>query len=211
MNYFNIENGFEVTVNKSEANEKADTVSYTRVDNGETFFIARKWFNKWFKPVANNTPTRKQTMKRQSTTVKVTNEILSLIADYIELTDNGVMLRYKGREIGVFMESGCLETFDNAFNLKGNATIKKETLAHMVSDLASRGFTEWQDRIFYRNTGTGKLPGLLFSIRNHGYTPTISGSHWHHHAMMLAITQEGETYFRDGMMVHAWCESVSTK
>ncbi len=50
MIYVNIENGFEVTVNASEVNEKLGTVNYTRLDNGETFFVSQELFNQWFKP-----------------------------------------------------------------------------------------------------------------------------------------------------------------
>ncbi len=62
MQFQNIENGFFVTINNSEENSKAGTINYTRVDNGETFFISQEWFNKWFKPVTT-TPSKKKVIE----------------------------------------------------------------------------------------------------------------------------------------------------
>ena len=141
-------------------------------------------------------------MKRQSTTVRITKEILALMNDYVKQTGNGVIFRWKGHECGHSPDNTMLSGVSG--KTLSQCTIKKETLAHMVSDLAGRGFRTWQDMIFRANTGTGTLEGLLWSIRNHSYCPTISGSHWHHHVLMLAVTQSNESYFRGGCMVHPW-------
>ncbi len=139
-------------------------------------------------------------MRRQSTTVRITREVLALMNDYVTQTGNGIIFRWRGQDCGHSNANTMLSSVSG--KALSQCTIKKETLAHMVAELASIGFRSWQDRVFRANTGTGTLEGLLWSVRNHAYVPTISGSHWHHHVLMLAVAQSGETYFRGGQMVH---------
>ena len=134
-------------------------------------------------------------MKRQSTTVRITREILCLMNDYVDRTGNGVIYRWKGQEHG---QSKPVLPFNRINGKKlSDCTIKKSTLAHMVAELARAGFRAWQDRIFAANTGLKNIECLVQSQHNHGYIPTISGDHWHHHVLMAVTVSHGLEYFRD--------------
>ena len=135
-------------------------------------------------------------MRRQSTTVRITREVLALMNDYVKHTRNGVIYRWKGGEYGHCPDNTMLNCVSGKTLAK--CTIKKSTLAHMVSDLAAMGITEWSDRIFKQNTGLGNIECLVQSQHNHGYVPTISGDHWHHHVLMVVTVSHGLEYFRGG-------------
>lgn len=140
-------------------------------------------------------------MKRYSTTVKLTREIVDLIHTYARVTRQGVMLRYNGND---FAYSGNI-TGLNVISGKvlSRITIKKETLASMVEDLRRVGHTydngrSVADTIVASDTAFDSVQDMFRSIIRHNYTPTISGNSWKHHVLMNVVYSAGLPYFRNG-------------
>lgn len=134
-------------------------------------------------------------MKRHSTTVKITREITSLIADYCYRT-TGVIVRHRGKEygvIGMFSCTGLFATHERRLLNPSECTVLKTTLAEIAND------TQYVQTIIKRNTGFKHSTEILSSHINHGYRPTINGHHWHDIAILKACEDLKVPVFRNGV------------
>lgn len=143
-------------------------------------------------------------MKRQSTTVKITAEIVSLLSDYITPT-KGVIVRHRGTEYGVvgiwrkFGGVNLLATREGVALNPSECTILKTTLATIAQ------YTGYIVDIVRKSTGFTCGSDILDSHILYSYVPTINGSHWHHFAIIQLCTELGIPVFRHGRYT---CESM---
>lgn len=148
-------------------------------------------------------------MKRYSTTVKLTREIVSLIHTYARVTRQGVMLRYNRKDFGYSGNITGLNVISG--KVLSRITIKKETLANMVEDLRRIGYTtddgrSITDGIVASESGFCSFEDMLHSMNKHDYVPTISGNGWKHFVIMLAVYNSGGTYYREGCFFGKYTE-----
>ena len=104
--------------------------------------------------------------KRASTTAKVTRKTKQLIEGYVVRTGNGVIIRHKGKEIGVAAEN--LDSLPPA----SECTIRKTTIATL--QLWFERYSAISDLINSDRNGTAGTPSNRYIVSRNGGIETIS-------------------------------------
>ena len=104
--------------------------------------------------------------KRQSTTAKITKKAKQLIEGYVTRTGNGVIIRYRGKEVGVTAEN--LDTLPPA----SECTIRKTTIATLEKWFER--YSTVYDLITSDSNGTAGVPASRYIVSRKGGIETVS-------------------------------------